>query len=195
MGRRSPGDGPARSSQERGKRLGPVRLLAGRYQSILLPRIKGFRGDFLGKVVAFGFLDNRSQRLAILVGQIASPRQVCQKWSERPVAERLDQRPEPPADELVTIQHRDKPVHEQRAIAADELLGLHPVQQLLHGGILSRPAARIEDVRQVPDRRHPPIPEDPQYRKLRFGDIPGGPTHAHPRIQLLCLNIQSFCLN
>ena len=94
----------------------------GHYQSILLLRIKGFRGDFLRKVVAFGFLDNRSQRLAVLVGQIADPRQVCQKWSERPVAKRLDQRPEPPADKLVTIQHRDKPVHEQRAIAATNSL-------------------------------------------------------------------------
>ena len=55
----------------------------------------------------------------------------------------------------------------KRTIPQHVALGLHPIQQLLDRGVLSRLAVGIQNVRDLPDRRRPPVPQDPQDRELR----------------------------
>ena len=56
---------------------------------------------------------------------------------------------------------------------------VHPIEEFLNRGVLSRLAPRIQNVGYLPDRRRATVPQDPQDREFRVRDVLSGPTH-HP---------------
>ena len=58
--------------------------------------------------IRLGLIHDRPKCQAVFFGQILGPGQVSQQRCQRAVTQHLGQRAEPPADELVTIQHRAK---------------------------------------------------------------------------------------
>ena len=71
-----------------------------------LPRVAGRR---IGG--RRSFIDNRSERHAVFVGQIVGPGQMSQERRERAFTEQLGQRPQPAADQLITVKHGGEHVY------------------------------------------------------------------------------------
>ena len=93
------------------------------------------------------FVHDGPKSQPVFLGQILGPSQMRQQRRERAVAQHLRQRTQPPADELVTVQHCRENMHVKRSIAPHVTLGLHPIEKLLHRGVLGRLPPRIQDVR------------------------------------------------
>src|SRR5262249_38140979 len=100
-------------------------------------------------LLAIESIDEPAQLPTFFLGESRPLYQVGQEGRERAAAERIRDRPQPPADQLVAVDRRPEDVHWAGPVAADAALRFEPIEQLLDRGVDRGPTLLVDPLDQL----------------------------------------------
>ena len=87
------------------------------------------------------------------------------------------------ASSAAAVETAKPPVPKEAAVAADALLVLQPFEQLLHRGVLRRPAVGVQLLGDAADRQRAEPPQRLHDRQFGVGDVLGTASHRPLRVR------------
>jgi hypothetical protein len=120
---------------------------------------------------------DEAPQVAELLGGEPPAHEMREERRQGAVAERVRRLPQPESDEVLPAEPGRIDVLPPFRAVRDVPLVLQPFEQLLDGGVLGGAAARVDPVREGPDRRFLEVPERAQHLELRVRHVPGGSSH------------------